>query len=521
VQTSGARASTTAAMSRFVDTLPAGRLLKNVSANLVGGGWNGLLIVLATPWFVSLLTLEGYGLIAFWLVMQMMMSLFDLGLATTMVREFADSRPGEDADERRRDILRTFECVYWLIASLLTVGLVLSSTFIAGRWLKLHALSASDVATAMKWIATALGLQFPGTLYSAGFAGLQRQGRMNLLQMLGNTARYGGGVGVLLWRPDPVWFFGFQAFVAGAQTAVTRIVLWHMIRNRPSRRPAFSVRLIQGVWRYSAGMAFSTVGALLVANVDRLLLSKFMSAEELGKYSLAFTATGLLQMGIQPFYRAYFPRFAELSALGDVAKLRREYFQGCRLVAGIVIPCALIGLVFAPELFTAWVGAADATVIGAFRWLLLGIACSGVMWLPAAFQQAQGWTRLHAQMIAGALVVGIPVMLWAMNEFGTAGAAAIWVLHGVSGITIELRLMHRRLLIGELASWYRLVLLPPLISTALLVAISRWAMPIDFGRWRSLGWIAATGLVAVACSLLVTSYLSGESSLDLYPIAPQ
>ena len=123
------------------------------------------------------------------------------------------------------------------------------------------------------------------------------------------------------------------------------------------------------------------------------------------------------------------------------------------------------------------------------------------MWLPAAFQQANGWTRLHASMVAGALELGAPLMLWAIRTLGTVGATTIWVLHGLSGITIELWLMHRRLLVGELVEWYRIVVLPPLLLTLPVVALSWWLMPGDLGRWSGLGWVGLTGLAAIGLTL--------------------
>ena len=171
-------------------------------------------------------------------------------------------------------------------------------------------------------------------------------------------------------------------------------------------------------------------------------------------------------------------------------------------MAFAIIPLGLIGWAFAPQLLTSWLGQHEETVTVVFRWLLIGITCAGLMWLPAAFQQAHGWTRLHASMIAGALVVGAPIMVWAIRTRGTVGATTIWVLHGVSIITIGLWLMHRRLLVGEMFSWYRVVLLPPLLLTLPVAALSWWAMPKDLGRWTSLGWVAATGCLVVACMLV-------------------
>jgi O-antigen/teichoic acid export membrane protein len=509
VKSSDMRKNPMASFFWISNLLSSNRLAKNVSANLIGGGWNGLLIVFATPWYVSLLSMEGYGLLGFWLLMQMVLSLCDLGLGATLIREFADSTGQHDRDDRRRDLLRTLEYVYWPVAAFITVVMLFASDWIASNWLRLHVLSINQVAIAIKLMALSLGLQFPCALYSSGLAGLQSQGRMNFLQMVGNSLRYGGGVAILFWRADPVCFFCVQAFVAGVQTLATRAVLWRMIRGvGNSQSVVFRLEFLQRLWRFSAGMALTMIAGVLLTNVDRLFLSKLASAEELGKYTLAFTATGLLQMGIQPFYRAYFPRFAELFAMGDNAKLRKEYYQGCRLVAGIIIPFALIGGVFAPEIFMAWVGRADKTIVDVFRWLLLGIASAGLMWLPAAYQQAHGWTRLHVAMITGALCLGGPSLFWTIKHWGTAGATAVWVLHGVSDVTLGLWLMHKRLLPGEFFLWYRIVALPPLSCSLPIVGLSWWLIPSGLNSWSNAAWLGITSLLVIMSTLLFVNFKS-------------
>lgn len=487
---------------RLAGALSTNRLARNVSANLLGGVWTGLLIVGATPWFVSLLSFEGYGLLSFWLLMQVVLGFFDLGLGATLIREFAASGDEVDGARRRRDLLRTLEWIYWPVAIVLTGAMVLGSDLIASRWLELRQLDPANVGSALRWMALALGLQYPSALYTSGLAGLQRQGRMNGVQMAGNGLRYVGGVAVLIWRADASLFFAWQAAVAGLQTAVLSSAVWRVIGEAPEHRPRFERDVLVRVWRFSAGMALTMVASVLLANADRIYLSKYLPAEELGKYALAFTATGLLQMGIQPFYRAYFPRFAELVALGDTETLHREYFQACRLVASVIIPAAVIGGVFAPELFRAWVGRVEPTTVLAFRYLVVGIAGSGLMWLPAAFQQAHGWTRLHAAMIAGALVVGVPALYWATGVWGAAGAAVVWVIHGVSDITLGLALMHRRLLTGELWRWYREVLLPPVLCSVPIAGIAYLLLPVSPGRWTTLAFLAASGLLAVASTFV-------------------
>jgi O-antigen/teichoic acid export membrane protein len=473
--------------------LLANQVLKNVSANLIGCGWNGVLILLATPWYVSLLGMEGYGLVGFWLLMQVLFSLFDFGLGATLSRELAASAGHKDSTARQRNLLRTIEYIYWPWAVLISLSIFIFAHLIANSWLNLTAISTRQTVSAIQWMGIALGLQFPCMLYSSGLAGLQCQGRMNVLQIFGNSLRHGGGVLVLFWRPDPVLFFLVQAIVACVQTVSTGSAVWHVVNKGKRDRPAlFRLELLGEVWRFSTGMALTMISGVILANVDRLFLSKLLAVEELGKYTLAWTVTGFLQIGIQPFYRAYFPRFSELVAAGDKEKLRQEYYQGCRLTAWVIVPFSLIGLVFANEIFWVWIGKRDETVVGVFRWLMIGVAGSGLMWLPAAFQQAHGWTRLHALMIAGALGIGVPLLWWAIENWGTVGGTTVWVLHGISDITLGLWLMHRRLLPGELNEWYRTVLLMPLIFCLPIIGLSWWLMPAAMSRWSAAGWLTTT-----------------------------
>jgi len=384
---------------------------------------------------------------------------------------------------------------------LLCLGLALGSGPIASHWLKSHTLSDAYLSRAIRLMAVTLGLQFPCVLYTNGLAGLQKHGRMNALQIMGNTLRYGLGVAVLVWRADLVWFFTVQAVVAALQTFAIRWVLWRMISDEVTQPPAFRKEVFERVWRFTLGMAATSIASVLVGNADRIALSKMLPTAELGKYAVAFTATGLLQMGIQPFYRAFFPRYAELVSLGDAQRLREEYFRSCKLMAAFILPLGILGLIFAPQLFHDWLGRDDRTIVEVFRFLLVAITCSGLMWLPAAYMQAHGRPVLHATMIAGALVLGVPVMIWAIRTYGTVGATAVWLLHGVSGLTLELWLMHRWLLVGDLARWYRSILAQPLLITLPLAGVSWWLMPVGLGRGGSLCWIGFTGLFVVAVLL--------------------
>lgn len=482
---------------------------RNVIWNLIGSLVTGTLLVLATPIYLKKLGLDGYGIIGLWTIMQFLMGLLDLGVGATVVREFAHSGGSVEGARYRKDLLRTLEIVCWLVAVLFSGFLAVGSGWIAGSWLKSQALPQSYVKHAIQMMALAMGLQFPFALYTNGLCGLQEQGRMNVIQVVGSVLRYGVGIGVLFWKADLIWFFAAQAAVAATQTLFTRGMVWRMISaDTLVAKARFKLQILRRVSTFSIGMAANTMVGVLLGNMDRILLSGGLPTAELGRYTAAYTAASMLQMGIQPFYRAYFPRYSELVSKNDPELLKHEYFQSSSLMGIAIIPICLVALFFAPQIFLVWFGRQDEAMLSAFRWLVIGMTGAGIAWLPAAFQQANGWTRLHVGMMVVALILGTPVTLWCIHHFGSPGAAALWVVHGVMEVTVGLWLMHRVLLTGYLGRWYRTVLLPPFLVGLPAVAISRFLMPEQLSRWLSLTWIFSTGVIVLGISLML--YLKYE-----------
>jgi O-antigen/teichoic acid export membrane protein len=374
--------------------------------------------------------------------------------------------------------------------------------------LKLVVISADEASLVIKLMAGSIALQFITTLYSNGLAGLQQHGAMNAFQMLGNTLKYLGGAIALLIDNSLTTFFAYQMFAALLVCWLTRRQLMGQTsKSEADRLAVFEFRHVRQLSKYSAGMFLTALCGLLLANLDRIVLSKLVPAEDFGRYTLAFTAAGLLQMVILAFYRSYFPRFSELKASGDDVGLKNTYYQGCRYVGAVIVPTAVAACVFAPELFRIWMGSSDETVIATFRLLIVATTCSGLMWLPAGLQQAVGWTRLHVSLMFLALCVGLPCLVFGIKAFGTVGATAVMIVHGAIEITFGLWLMNRVLYPGENLRWYRLVALAPLAASMPLALLSVAIMPVGMGRPASFAWLATTGIIMLFSAIAMNRRL--------------
>jgi O-antigen/teichoic acid export membrane protein len=468
-----------AALQRNALFAPAGRsqVKLNAAANILGRGWSALLGFAFIPLYIRLLGIEAYGMIGFFSTLQAVFALLDMGLSTTLNREVARLSAQEATAPQQRDLVRTLEVVYWGAALLIAAVVTFAAPLIATHWITVERLPPHVVEQTLMMMGVVIAMQFPFTLYQGGLAGLQRQVLLNAIVVLGATLRFAGVVPVLLFKPTLVAFFGWQLLVSAIQTTLAAGLLWRVLPSGPMAR--FRSALLRNVWRFAAGMTGISITVVVLVQMDKVILSKLLPLERFGYYALASTIGGGLYMIISPLFTAVFPRFSQLIATGDERELAHLYHRASQAMAVILMPVALMVAVFAREGVLAWTR--DANVAARTQWLVvlltLGTALNGLMTVPYALQLASGWTRLTlvGNVVAIALLAPLNILL--THQYGEIGAAAVWVALNAGYVLISLQIMHRRLLVHELASWYRDDVGVPTLATIVTVFVARFVVP--------------------------------------------
>lgn len=469
--------------------------MKNVFWNFIGGVISGISIVLVTPLYIKLLGVDGYGILSLWLVFQVMIGLFDFGLGPTIIKEFSAQFRNK---QRSVNLLKTAEFLNLIISLSILFLFFFLSDWLGKNWFKSTYFSSSDLSLVIKLISVAIAIQFPSSLYLNVLTGMQEHQKMNIIQIVSNLLRVSFGLATLLIYPSLNYFFLVQIVFALAQTIFLKIYVKELLKDKSLTKPKIDLNILIPIWRFSVGMAITSFVAVALSNVDKIILSKIVTTKELGIYSIAFSATGILQLAIQPFYKTYFPRYSQLVTENNSFKLNSEYYQSCQIMAAVLLTISTLGFVFAPYLFNIWLGTFDRSIILIFRVLLLGITCSGLMWLPSAFQQAHNWTSLHFNMILFALIIGIPAVILGTNKYGAIGGSFIWLIHGFSELTLGLWIMHKRILIGEFLIWYKKVIFIPLILAIPISIGSNYCVSNSINIWFKFFQIFFTGIIILS-----------------------
>ena len=170
----------------------------------------------------------------------------------------------------------------------------------------------------------------------------------------------------------------------------------------------------------------------------------------------------------------------------------------------MVLPVAAAGAAFAPEIMRAWTrnDRAVASASAAFALLVLGNAVNGVMHAPYALQLSYGWTRLTLGVNLVLLCLLVPTIAVVSRRYGSAGAAAVWLVLNCATVLVAVPLTHRRVLTGEAARWLLRDTVAPGLAALAVVLTGRRLVPAGdpLGAAWAAGAAVAGGLAALAVS---------------------
>jgi O-antigen/teichoic acid export membrane protein len=485
------------------------RVRVNIAANIVGQAWQVMLAVACTPLYIKLLGIEAFGLIAFYMLVQSITQLLDLGLSATVNREIARLSGNDDATARKSlgRIVGTIERWYFLLGAMIAVVLCFAIPDLAIWWLRPENLHSSEIIESARIFGLFALLQWPIMFYQNGLSGLQRQFTINAIQIpFGAISSIGGLLFIWLGPRSVSALFAWQAGSMFLQLLVLYCSFWrHLGISRSDARTDTSV--LKELWRFSLGMSGISIAGLIVTHLDKVILSRFLSLESFGIYSLAGTLAKGLYVLITPIFNAYFPRFSALVSSGDPVAIRTSYHSAAQVMAVLSVPLAAVVTLFSGEIAFAWLhNAKIATEVAPVTSLLvIGNCLNGLMSISFALQLAHGRTRISLYTNSFLVIVLVPAIIAATLAYGVIGAAATWAFTNALYILVGVPITHKYLLKGEALQWLTMDILPPLVVSIAVVGLGRAMISATDSIVLNLAiigllWMVATAAAAVSAA---------------------
>jgi O-antigen/teichoic acid export membrane protein len=492
---------------------------RNTFANLGGRIVTAAMGILLIPVYIQVLGMESYALVGFFGILQSLFGLVDFGLGAAFSREIARLSVADDSAQEQRDLLATLNTIYWMLAAATAAAVWFLAPLIATRWVNASALEPAVIVSSVRMMGITIALHFPIALYQGGLLGLQRQVAYNVISVATTTVRSGGAI-VVLWFISPriESFFLWQAVLTLLAVAVHWLALDRFVPRAPERA-RFRGALVRSLWLYAAGFAGNTIGIAIAQQADKVILTKALTLEHFGYYTLAGAAAALLWTLVSSVSTAVYPRVNQLVALGDETALAAEYDRANQLLAVILVPVSMLLLFFAKDIMTLWTHEPlIATRIEALViCFTLGMTLIGLVNIALHVALSYGWFRLTLGFTWGTALLSAPLFWFASRQWGVAGAAGVWMLQNAAYLLL-IPILHRRYIRGGGVLWLKHALLFPALVSAVICGGARLvappvAQPYFFATVLAATWAASAMAVVFVEPALRAQFFAAVAGL--------
>jgi PST family polysaccharide transporter len=404
-----------------------------------------LLLFISTVILARILTKDEYGVAGYaFVVISFLDIVSDLGIGAALIYHREDPRANDTA--------------FWL-------GLLVGGVFFGLTWAlaPLMALFFNDARATE--VIRILGLTFPLASLSHTQEALLRKSMDFKRRFIPDITRsVSKGLFSIIFALSG---FGAWSLVLGqvVGTAVSVAAYWVFSPWRPSF--AFAPSLVRPLLSYGGGIIAVNALGIILLKVDYLFVGRYMGAEALGTYLLAFRIPELIILQFCGIVAAkvFFPLYASLR--DDPSAMGRTYLETTRYMALVTTPLGLgMALVAGPLVLTLfgekWADAIPVTQAIALYSLLLALSYNA-----GDAYKARGQTYVLTIVSVARLALLLPALWWAISGFGTIAAVG-WAQVAVAFVTgiINLIVVARMFTIplGKLLAAFH----PALVSGALM-----------------------------------------------------
>lgn len=477
-------------------------MIKNILINLTASSWHILLNILFVPVYIRLLGIEAYGIIGFYLGLQVVVSTFDFGLGSTALRKITQYRiNGLQTDIN--DFLKTVEVVIFLISGFILVLIVVLKNYLFVDWFNTDSYSSNDINKILTIMSISVITQLPINYYRNVFLGFEEHMLFNSIDCILNLLRHVTTVLLLLnVTASLIIFFSVQLCI-NIVLIVVLLLVSHRKASFTSSKSKFSFSQLNDIKNFAAGLSIIGFLSIIIGQVDKFMLSKLLSLHEFGKYALAsLVATSLTKL-FTPIFNTAYPRLSTLFHEGDQKNLIATYHKFSLILSVIIVPAFITIIIFSKQVLLVWT---NDVLLSESTHLILSIMCigtllNGLVNIPYAMQLAGGWTKLNIILnLMSALLIG-PLLYVLVNYFGAPGGASAWMIINIMFFIIMPWYTHVRFMPKEFKNWLFLDVMT-VISICLVssLACKFFSGFIDHDRQTLLLLLALNYL----CSLMLT-----------------
>lgn len=330
------------------------KVVRNTIFNAIGSFWQTLIGLILTPYIVSHIGMEGYGIWAIVGVLTGYFGLLDLGVKDSFTKYIAEFYAKEDYKS-----LNEVVNIGFVFYSLFALIIVLVGFF--SLELLIHLFKIPDNLHDETSFVFLLGIILFASsnvvdVFGAIQSGLQR---MDISNKVAVAISFPHAVGIVVFLQLGYSLPGLMVnsiIIMGIRGIIHVLIAFMFLPTFKLNPFMFNRKIFKMLFGFGVKRWVTQIEAIVTYQTDKLLISHFLNISLVGYYelgsSIVMRARGLLML----ITSAVVPAASELDAKKAKEEILELYLRGQKYIAMVSAPAMVLLLVTAHYIMLAWMG---------------------------------------------------------------------------------------------------------------------------------------------------------------------
>jgi len=482
---------------------------KNIIANYIGQFYTMFIGIFMLPFYIKYLGAEAYGLVGFFTMITSWLMLLDMGFSSALARETAKLKDKTDGLFELKLTLRSVETMVSILSIIIFISILFSAHWISEYWLQVKLLEYETVENCIILMGLMISLRWYVSLYTGLVLGFEQQVWLNTYKIFISTIKFVGGLVLIIYISDDIFhFFIYQGIVSIIELLILNYKIYS---NLPKSKFVFpSIKSIKKIAPFALGLAYTSGVWIVFTQLDKLLLSHYISLDKYGYFALVVTLSAAILQFSSPISQAILPRMTSLLSNNNEKGMLSLYKKGTQYISIIIFSVVGIVSVYSYELLYAWTGDTQASVWASpiLSWYALGNGVLAILTFQYYLQYAHGNLKYHIKFNTYFPLIVLPIVFFAVNNYGAIGAGIAWFIIQFVTFIIWPPYIHNKFAKGLHKDWLIKDILPAFFTTLIFLFILN-VIDINFQHYSRFELFSI--LIGLGISLIILNAIAYQN----------
>ena len=445
------------------------RSLRNASFSSTEYIFLQILMFIATPFFVSRLGVDKYGI---WMLVNSVMGfmgLMSFGLSDATIKYVSAHLANKNIDGVVR-VVRSTLTMYGLLGLFTAAVAYFLAPILVNHVFNVQLENTRLAIAAIQIASFGMMARLLDSVFLSTLQGYQRYDLAAKITIIVNTITLAVNVGLVLlgYGVIQILLATIGIIVLGGMTKA--IVAKRFLLPSLVFLPIFDRKALKEIFSFGLYSWLQSVGGILLSQADRLIIASLLNTSALTHYTVCLQLAQQVSAVLAKAVLFLFPLSSAAREEGNLAHMRTIYFKGINLVT---ISCVGLGLpifLFSHNILSFWMGVEFANeTANVLRVLTFAFALMATSIVPYHFMNGTGFVRLNTlfAFISGFVVTFATIFM--IPWLGILGAAWARCFNTPTSV-IARTVVHHKVLDDR--RWYAgLSIFAPVIFTFMIAFI--------------------------------------------------